>query len=72
MSNDLDALSRRYHFFILGLWVQPGRLPEMPTSWRITLENHDTAERSGFTNLADLITFLEAWMYEQQSLEEER
>lgn len=61
MPSNTDA-PRRHHFFILGLQSQPGRSPTGPTSWRISLEDTYTTERSGFTSVADLAEFLAAWM----------
>ena len=62
MSSTSDQPSRRYHFFILGLSRQPGNRPGEPESWRISLENSQTAERKGFTDLAELYGFLNAWL----------
>ncbi|MCB0002991.1 MAG: hypothetical protein KDH08_00955 [Anaerolineae bacterium] len=62
MSSTSDQPSRRYHFFILGLSRQPGNRPGEPESWRISLENSQTAERKGFTDLAELYGFLSAWL----------
>ena len=65
MSPNSDQPPRRYHFFILGLWEQPGRRPGEPESWRISLENSQTAERTGFAKLAELEAFLQHWMRDQ-------
>ncbi len=62
MSPNSDRPPRRYHFFILGFSVQPGSRPGEPESWRISLENSQTAERKGFTDLAELYGFLGAWL----------
>ncbi len=62
MSPNSESPQRRYHFFILGLWAQPGSRPGEPESWRISLENSQTAERKGFADLADLEAFLQDWM----------
>lgn len=56
----------RYQFFILGLWRQPGAHPNRPTTWRFSLEDTQTAQRSGFRSLAELEAFLQAWMAERQ------
>ncbi len=64
MSHSTIEPTRRYQFFILGLRLRedsrPGELP----SWRISLEDPHTAERSGFKTLAELDAFLQAWMDE--------
>ncbi len=64
MSQDATPSPSRYQFFILGLWAQPGQ-PGQPTAWRISLENPQTAERKGFSDLAELDAFLAAWMAER-------
>lgn len=61
MAQDATPPAPRYQFFILGLWAQPGQ-PGRPVAWRISLENPQTAERKGFTDLAELDAFLAAWM----------
>ncbi len=64
MSQDAAPSSSRYQFFILGLWAQPGQSGR-PAAWRISLENPQTAERKGFTDLAELEAFLAMWMAER-------
>jgi hypothetical protein len=66
MSQKSTSPAQRYQFFILGLWAQPGR-PGRPAVWRIILENPQTAERKGFVDLAELDTFLAAWMAERMA-----
>jgi len=53
---------RRYNFFILGLWLQPGSQTGTPVDWRIVLEDPHTAERSSFKDVTELTTFLNEWM----------
>jgi len=67
MSQNSDLPPPRYQFFILGLYLQGGSRPKEPVTWRISLEDSRTAQRSGFTNLADLEAFLAAWMEERVS-----
>lgn len=55
----------RYRFFILGLWQQPASHTGHPSAWRISLEDTQTAQRSGFTTLAELEAFLRVWMEER-------
>jgi hypothetical protein len=66
MSQNPTPPASRYQFFVLGLWAQPGK-PGRPGSWRISLENPQTAERKGFTDPADLAAFLAAWMAERMA-----
>ncbi len=61
MSHKTDTPPRRYHFFILGLWLQPGRRPGGPAAWRYSLENPHTSERRGFKDVTELMTFLAEW-----------
>ncbi len=56
----------RYQFFILGLWRRPGS----PTTWRFSLEDTQTAQRSGFATLAEMEAFLRAWMEDRREEEE--
>jgi len=65
MSQDDHPRTSRYQFFILGLWQEPDSRPGRPAVWRISLEDPRIAQRSGFTNLADLDAFLAAWMEER-------
>lgn len=67
MSHYSDLPPSRYQFFILALWQDPANQPGRQAVWRISLEDPRTAQRSGFTNLADLEAFLEAWMAERVS-----
>ncbi len=47
----------RYLAYMLRLW-QAGS-DDDPDGWRVSLESPHTAERQGFTNLAQLFAFLE-------------
>lgn len=67
MSHETGDPSRRYHFFILTLWIQPGALPNAPPVWRYSLEDPRMDQRTGFTSLADLEAYLAAWMEERTS-----
>ncbi len=67
MSQISDLPPPRYQFFILGLYLQAGSRPTEQVTWRISLEDPRTAQRSGFTTLADLEAFLAAWMDERMS-----
>jgi hypothetical protein len=52
---------RRYISYLLRLWqVRVGG----QVVWRTSLEDAHTSERRGFTNLADLVAFLEGKMGE--------
>ena len=62
MSPKTETPARRYHFFILGLWLQPGQRPGDPVDWRIVLEDPRTSERRGFKDVAELTAFLNQWM----------
>ncbi|MCO6450751.1 MAG: hypothetical protein J5I90_08175 [Caldilineales bacterium] len=55
----------RYQLFILGLWEEPARQRGGASDWRFTLEHPQTAERTGFTSLDDLVVFLHAWLQDQ-------
>jgi hypothetical protein len=70
MSQSSNLPPPRYQFFILGLWQERGNQPGRQAAWRISLEDPRTAQRSGFTNLADLEAFLAAWMVERVSGEQ--
>lgn len=65
MPRDARTPAPRYQFFILGLWAQPEQ-PGRPVAWRISLENPQTAERKGFTDLAELDAFLAAWIADRR------
>lgn len=62
MLQKTDTPPRRYNFFILGLWQQPGRQTGAPVDWRIVLEDPHTAERSSFKDMTELTAFLNKWM----------
>lgn len=51
----------RYHSFILTLWTEGGGLPNAPPVWRISLQDPHTAQRHGFTDVAELARFLQEW-----------
>ncbi len=57
----------RRHSFVLGLWLQPGSRQGEQSAWRISLEDPNTTERSGFKTLAELDAFLQAWMDEEEA-----
>lgn len=57
----------RHRSFILALWQESGALPNAPPAWRISLEDPLTSERKGFTELAELDAFLNAWMDDKAS-----
>ena len=69
MSQDSNQPPQRYQFFILGLYMQPGSRPNGHSTWRISLENPRTTERSGFKTLTELNAFLQVWMDEKAGKE---
>jgi hypothetical protein len=50
-----------HHSFILSCWLESGPLPESPAVWRFSLENPRTAERRGFSEIGDLVNYLQGW-----------
>lgn len=58
MSRGAKTRRTRYHIFVLSLWEAGGQ----SVAWRFSLQDPHTAERRGFTDLAELTTFLAAWM----------
>lgn len=62
MPNSAHPPPRRYRLFVLGLWLEPGWQAERAGSWRISLEDPHTTERSGFAHVDDLATYLSTWM----------
>lgn len=48
----------RYHIFVLSLWETGGGQGDASVRWRYSLQDPHTAERSGFTTLADMDAFL--------------
>ena len=72
MTHNTGTPPRRYNFFILGLWLPPGRGPGDPVNWRIVLEDPHTAERSSFTSLTELDAFLADWMAERARRESDQ
>lgn len=50
-----------YHSFILSLWQEAGAALDGSPVWRIRLEDPHTAERQGFTDIAELARYLEEW-----------
>lgn len=57
----MSSLGRapRYHSYLLRCWS------EGPGVWRFSVEDPHTGERRGFTEMAALITFLEATLCEK-------
>lgn len=65
MPDPAHPTPRRYYLLVLGLWLQPGEPADRAGSWRISLEDPRTAQRSGFTSVQDLAAYLDAWMEER-------
>ena len=50
-------------------WLQPDSRPGGQPAWRISLEDPNTTERSGFKTLTELNAFLQVWMDEKAGKE---
>ena len=55
----------RYHSFILTLWFERGSDSVNPGRWRFSLQDPQTAVRLGFTELNEVVHYLEGWMAER-------
>ncbi len=52
----------RYRSYVLTFWEERGRDPDVPVTWRFSLEDPRTGQRHGFATLAALISALEQEM----------
>ncbi len=64
------------HSFILSLWQETGSALNGQPVWRFRLEDPQTSERHGFSDLAALTHFLRRWaanppMTEQEKIKKE-
>ena len=62
----------RYHILILSLWEADSGRGDAPVRWRYSLQDPHTAERNGFTTLAELDAFLEQRMAQWVGNEDEQ
>lgn len=67
MEREFNERPSHSRSFILTMWREGTPLPNGPPVWRIRLEDPRTAQRHGFVTLADLLSFLEAWVNEQNA-----
>jgi hypothetical protein len=52
----------RYRAYLLRFWEERGQLPAELATWRFSLEDPHTGQRTGFGDLASLIAFLRLQM----------
>ena len=48
----------RYRSYLLTVWEERNRDPNLPAVWRFSLEDPHTGRRRGFANLAALVAAL--------------
>jgi hypothetical protein len=49
----------RYRSYLLAFWEERSQDPQVPETWRFSLQDPHTGQRRGFACLADLCAFLE-------------
>lgn len=70
MNSGFEKRPLRYHSFILTLWIEIAADSSSQEGWRFTLQDPQTSRRRGFTELNELMHFLEKWMAERPSNEQ--
>jgi hypothetical protein len=50
----------RYRVYLLRFWETRSVDPDVPSTWRFSLEEPHTGEKQGFASLKELVAFLEA------------
>ncbi|MCO5182907.1 MAG: hypothetical protein M9928_02085 [Anaerolineae bacterium] len=51
-----------YRSFVLHIWHEGNHKPDEDVVWRMSLEDPHSAERVGFKNANELISYLVRWM----------
>ncbi|GIK43263.1 MAG: hypothetical protein BroJett011_70960 [Chloroflexota bacterium] len=54
-----DPSAPRYRIYLLTMWEERSRDPEVPVQWRFRLEHPATGRRQGFASLSALIAALQ-------------
>lgn len=49
----------QYHAYILRCWEMRSQYPHRPATWRYSVENSQTREKHTFTNVKELLAFLQ-------------
>ena len=58
MTLPIHSRPGRYHAYMLRLWEERGDAPNLPGTWRCSLEDAHTGEKHGFGSLEALLAFL--------------
>lgn len=61
MNTQFGKRPLRHQSFILSLWQEAEATADNSAVWRFSLENPQTSERRGFTEIAGLLNFLNEW-----------
>jgi len=61
-----DTSATRYRIYLLNIWEERSRDPEIPVQWRFSLEHPATGQRQGFAALAALVAALQQLLTEQE------
>ncbi len=56
----------RYRSYLLTLWEERSLDPNLPVTWRFSLEDARTGRRSGFADLQALVVALQQQMSEER------
>ena len=59
MGSFSQTLTRQYQVYVMRLWRDKTPSEEIPSGWRFSIENPSTGQRRGFSNLEELVAFLE-------------
>jgi hypothetical protein len=68
----MTTRSHFYRSFVLHIWREGGLMPDERPAWRMSLEDPHSAERVGFTNVDELITYLVRWTDNPPALENDK
>jgi hypothetical protein len=49
----------RYRSYLLTFWEERSQTPEAPVVWRFSLQDPHSGRRYGFSNLGEMVAFLQ-------------
>jgi hypothetical protein len=63
-----DTSAPRYRIYLLTIWEERSRDPQVPARWRFSLEHPVTGQRQGFASLEALVAALQRVTTGQEDL----
>ena len=61
-----DTSTPRYRIYLLTIWQERSRDPEVPVQWRFSLEHPASGQRQGFATLTALVAALQQLLNGQE------